>query len=156
MTEPRWLSEDEQRSWRAFLSVNLLLFDQLGREMQRQHGLTNADYEILVNLSEAPDRRLRMSELAGRTLSSRSRLSHQVARMEAAGLVERTPCAQDRRGFWANLTETGWKTLVEAAPDHVAGVRAHLVDAMTPEQFSQLGQACQVVADRLRTLNRAE
>lgn len=150
MTETRWLSDDEQRSWRAYLAVQLLLKDQLGRDLQRQHGLTHADYEILVHLSEAPDRRLRMTELARATLSSKSRLSHQISRMEAAGLVERSPCTEDRRGYWATLTDAGWKTLVEAAPDHVASVRAHLVDVLTPEQFSQLGAACRVVADHLQ------
>jgi DNA-binding MarR family transcriptional regulator len=144
------LSEDEQRSWRAFLAVQLLLPDQLGRDLQRQHGLTHADYEILVQLSESPGRRRRMSDLAQATLSSKSRLSHQISRMEEAGLVARTPCTQDRRGFWAELTDAGWKTLVAAAPDHVASVRAHLVDLLTPEQFAQLGATCAIVADHLR------
>ena len=83
----RWLTEDEQRSWRAWLSASVLLTDRLSRDLQEQHGLTIADYEILVRLSEIPDRRMRMSELADATLSSRSRLSHQIDRMERAGLV---------------------------------------------------------------------
>ena len=128
----------------------LLLPDQLGRELQRAHGLSLADYEILVRLSEAPDRRLRMSELADITLSSKSRLSHQISRMEKAGLVARSPCVEDRRGFWAELTDTGWERLVEAAPTHVNGVREHFVDQLTSAQLSDLGQACQVVADELQ------
>jgi DNA-binding MarR family transcriptional regulator len=128
----------------------ILLPDQLGRELQRAHGLSFADYEILVRLSEAPGRRLRMSDLADLTLSSKSRLSHQVSRMERAGLVIRTPCEEDRRGFWAELTPTGWQRLVEAAPTHVNGVREHFVDQLTPQQLSELGHACQVVADELQ------
>ena len=152
MTEPRWLSDDEQRSWRAWISMVLLLPDQLGRELQRAHGLSLADYEILVRLSEAPDRRLRMSELAHITLSSKSRLSHQISRMEKSGLVVRTPCVEDRRGFWAELTEAGWQLLVEAAPTHVKGVREHFVDQLTPEEFARLGRECQLVVDHLQSL----
>jgi DNA-binding MarR family transcriptional regulator len=147
--EPRWLSQDEQRSWRAFLSASLLLHERLGRDMQRLHGLTSADYEILVRLSEAPDRRLRMTDLAESTWSSKSRLSHQITRMEEAGLVRREPCSSDRRGFFAVLTEQGWQRLVAAAPDHVASVREHLVDVLDPQQFQQLGDACGVVAEHL-------
>ena len=101
-------------------------------------------------LSEAPDRRLRMSELARRALSSRSRLSHQIDRMERAGLVTREVCAEDRRGSFAVLTETGWRTIVQAAPDHVASVRANLVDILSPEEFAALGAACRKVADALQ------
>ena len=146
----RWLTEDEQRSWRAWLAASLLLQDRLTREMQAQHGLTMADYEILVRLSEIPDRRMRMSDLAQVTLSSRSRLSHQIDRMTKAGLVNRQECAQDGRGMFAVLTEQGWETIVAAAPDHVESVRRHLVDRLTPEQFEAFGQACIIVADALR------
>ena len=145
----QWLNEDEQRSWRAWLSVSLLLHDRLNRELQAQHGLTMADYEILVRLSEIPERRMRMSDLADVTLSSRSRLSHQIDRMEKAGLVEREHCTDDRRGAFAVLTELGWSTLVATAPDHVASVRAHLVDQLTPAEFAALGAACQKVSDHL-------
>ncbi|MDP1876700.1 MAG: MarR family transcriptional regulator [Actinomycetota bacterium] len=145
----RWLTEEEQRSWRAWLSASLLLGDQLSRDLQAQHGLTIADYEILVHLSETPLRRLRMSELAEATLSSRSRLSHQIDRMEKAGLVEREVCASDRRGSFAVLTAQGWDVLVDAAPAHVESVRTHLVDVLTPKEFTALGAACQRVVDHL-------
>jgi DNA-binding MarR family transcriptional regulator len=145
----RWLNEDEQGSWRAWLSASLLLHDRLTRELQAQHGLTMADYEILVRLSEDSDRRMRMSDLADVTLSSRSRLSHQIDRMEKAGLVERQHCTDDRRGAFAALTDLGWSTLVATAPDHVESVRAHLVDQLTPEEFAALGAACRKVADHL-------
>lgn len=146
----RWLTQEEQESWRAWIEASLLLTDRLSRDIQAQHGLTFADYEILVWLSEAPDRRLRMSELARRALSSRSRLSHQIDRMERAGLVTREVCAEDRRGAFAVLTETGWRTIADAAPDHVASVRAHLVDVLSPEEFAALGAACRKVADALQ------
>jgi DNA-binding MarR family transcriptional regulator len=149
VAEPRWLSAEEQASWRAYLTATLLLEERLGRDLQRSQGLTMADYEILVRLSEAPERRLRMTELAQVTLSSKSRLSHQVTRMENAGLVRRQECTDDRRGYFAVLTDEGWKRLVAAAPSHVASVREHLVDRLTPEQFAQLGASLQVVADHL-------
>jgi DNA-binding MarR family transcriptional regulator len=151
----RWLNDDEQRSWRAWLSASLLLQDRLTREMQAQHGLTMADYEILVRLSEVGDRRMRMSDLAQVTLSSRSRLSHQIDRMEKVGLVERQHCTDDRRGAFAVLTDDGWTTLVAAAPDHVASVRAHLVDQLSPKEFAALGAACQKVADHLTATEQA-
>jgi DNA-binding MarR family transcriptional regulator len=151
----RWLTEDEQRNWRAWLATSQLLQDRLTREMQAQHGLTMADYEILVRLSEKPDRQMRMSDLAQATLSSRSRLSHQIDRMEKAGLVERRLCEDDRRGAFAALTESGWNTLVAAAPDHVESVRNHLVDQLTPAEFTALGSACHKVAEHLSAINDA-
>ncbi len=135
-----WLSEAEQVSWRAWLSANLLVPDRLGRDLQAEAGLTLADYEILVRLSEAPERRVRMSDLASQTLSSRSRLSHQIDRMEKARYVRREECEDDRRGFYAVLTDHGWDTLVAAAPIHVASVRRRLVDVLTQEEFAQLGR----------------
>lgn len=149
----RWLNEDEQKSWRAWLAATHLLNDRLSRELQERHGITIADYEILVRLSEKPDRRMRMSELAAATLSSRSRLSHQIDRMEKAGFVERQECADDRRGSFAAMTPDGWKALVAAAPDHVEGVREHLVDQLSAEDFAALGAACQQVADHLQSIN---
>ena len=147
-----WLTEDEQKSWRAWLSASHLLNDRLSRELQERHGITIADYEILVRLSEVPDRRMRMSELASATLSSRSRLSHQIDRMERAGFVERQVCDDDRRGSFAVMTDQGWHALVDAAPDHVEGVRVHLVDQLSPQEFESLGSACQRVADHLHSL----
>jgi DNA-binding MarR family transcriptional regulator len=144
-----WLSEGEQHHWRAWIAAAQLVLDQLDRDLQADHGLTLADYEILVRLSDTPDRRLRMSELADVTLSSRSRLSHQVDRMQRAGLIERQPCTDDRRGYFAALTEHGWSTLVSAAPDHVASVRKHLVDVLSPREFAALGAASAKIADRL-------
>jgi len=146
----QWLTRDQQQHWRAYIAATTLLGERLSRELQAAHGITMADYEILVRLSEAPDRRLRMSQLADHTLASRSRLSHQVDRLEKVGLVERTPCVEDRRGANAVLTEKGWTLLVEAAPTHVEGVREHFVDQLTPEQFAGVGDALAVVAAHLQ------
>jgi DNA-binding MarR family transcriptional regulator len=148
----KWLTKDQQANWRAWITTSTLLDEQLSRELQETHGLTITDYEILVRLSETKERSVRMSELADKTLLSRSRLSHQIDRMERAGLVERTVCADDRRGQLCVLTDKGWKTLVAAAPDHVAGVRAHFVDVLTDAEYNALGKALKKVADHLESL----
>lgn len=147
----QWLSPQEQQAWRAWLAASALLNDRLSRDLQAKHGLTLADYEILVWLSEHPERRLRMSELAERTLASRSRLSHQVDRMERAGLVERQQCDDDRRGAFAVLTPAGMQAITQAAPDHVTSVRENLVDVLTPDEFAALGAACRKIGDALGT-----
>src|SRR3954447_16624816 len=130
MTETRWLDPDEQRTWRAFLGATQLLFDQLDRELQRDAGMPHAYYEILVILSEAPGRTLRMSELAERTRSSRSRLSHAVARLEERGWIRREDCPPARRGAFAVLTDAGFAVLAAAAPGHVEAVRRQLFDRL--------------------------
>jgi len=147
-----WLSQEQQEIWRSWLSATSLLPDQLGRDLQQDSGLTIADYEILVKLSEAFDQKIRMSELAERTLSSRSRLSHQIDRMEKSRLVIREECPDDRRGSFAVLTEKGKNLLVNAAPAHVESVRRHLVDILTPEEFENLGKACTKVSNHLKSL----
>src|SRR5438105_14094703 len=119
----RWLDDDEQAAWRAFLAASQLLMDQLDRELLAGAGIPHAYYEILVRLSEAPGRAMRMSDLADRCQSSRSRLSHAVARLEEAGWVERRQSGDDRRGTVAALTGKGFDALAGAAPGHVAGVR---------------------------------
>ncbi len=146
----KWLSAEEQASWRAWLDATLLLNAQLNRELQEQHGITLPDYEILVHLSEAPERRMRMSQLADRTQSSRSRLSHQIDRMAKEGLVERQLCDEDRRGAFAALTERGYAAIVASAPAHVDSVRRHLVDVLSPAEFAELGASCRRIADRLQ------
>ncbi len=134
----RWLSDAEQRAWRAYLESTKLLFDALDRHLQRDSDMPHAYYEILVRLSEAPERTLRMSELAHSTLSSRSRLSHAVARLEERGWVVREDCPTDRRGQNARLTDPGFAVLAAAAPGHVEIVRRLVIDALTPEQLAQL------------------
>ena len=145
----RWLNEEEQRTWRAFLHASRALWDALDRELQRDAGMPHAYYEILVRLSEAPDRMLRMSDLAQATSSSRSRLSHAVARLEEYGWVRREDCPTDRRGQLAVLTDAGFRVLEAAAPGHVEGVRTHLFDQLTPEQVGQLRQISEAMLDHL-------
>jgi DNA-binding MarR family transcriptional regulator len=145
----KWLSTEQQRDWRAWIAAGTLLRDQLSRELQQEHGLSLADYEILVRLSEIPDRRIRMSRLADATLASRSRLTHQVNRLEREGLVRREQCLDDRRGQLAIMTDAGFAALVAAAPTHVRGVREHLVDKLTPEEFAELGRASAAIRDGL-------
>ncbi|GAB3956875.1 MarR family transcriptional regulator [Micromonospora vulcania] len=145
----RWLDSDEQRTWRAFLSASRALMDTLDRELQRDAGMPHAYYEILVRLSESTGRQLRMSDLAEATGSSRSRLSHAVARLEAAGWVRREECPTDRRGQVALLTDDGFATLAAAAPGHVEGVRRHLFDALSPAQVDQLRRISETLAEHL-------
>ena len=145
----RWLSDDEQRAWRAYLAANRLLMLELEKGHQ-QHGLSSSDYEVLVNLSEAEDGRLRMWDLAKRTLLEKSRLSHQITRMEKAGLVRRESCEGDRRGQFAVLTDLGWETIQRVAPHHVELVRAHLIDRLDEVQLKTLTEIFAPMADDLR------
>jgi DNA-binding MarR family transcriptional regulator len=146
-----WLSDDEQRLWRAHLEVSRLLMYQLERELQ-PWGLSTNDYTLLVELSESPKRRMRMTDLATATLQSKSRLSHQITRMEAAGLVVREDCAGDRRGLYAVLTEQGWEVMSRLAPVHVRSVREHFVDRLDADQVASMYEALAPIAEHLREL----
>ncbi|SEG82830.1 DNA-binding transcriptional regulator, MarR family [Nonomuraea solani] len=124
---------------------------RLDRELQ-EHSLSLNDYEILVNLSESQDRRMRMSDLADATIQSRSRLSHQIARMEAKGLVTREDCRDDRRGTFAVLTDEGWETIQRVAPFHVTSVREHFVDRLTDDQLQAIEEAYAPLVEQLKKL----
>jgi DNA-binding MarR family transcriptional regulator len=150
MADVPWLSEPEQRAWRAYLEATSRLADRFNRDLQRTHGLSIADYEILVRLSEAPGRMIRMTQLAGDTYSSKSRLSHAINRLESAGMVERVGCDTDKRGWFARLTDHGFELLEKAAPDHVRSVRRHFLDAMSQQEFLALGRMMSAVAAHLR------
>jgi DNA-binding MarR family transcriptional regulator len=147
--EPRWLDAHEQQAWRAFLAAVRLLTEQLDRELQHDAGMPHTYYEILVALSEAPERTMRMSALADLSRSSRSRLSHAVARLEEMGWVRRQSCPTDKRGSFAILTPLGFNVLAAAAPGHVEGVRRHLFDVLTPAQVDQLGEISAAIRDGL-------
>ncbi|MBA2889872.1 MarR family winged helix-turn-helix transcriptional regulator [Nonomuraea soli] len=151
MSAPRWLSQAEQQAWRAHLVVHKLLMHRLDRELH-EFGLSINDYEILVNLSESPGHRMRMSDLADATIQSRSRLSHQISRMEAKGLVTREECADDRRGTFAVLTDNGWDTIKEVAPHHVAAVREHFVDRLSTDQLTEMQRAYAPIVEHLKSL----
>ena len=146
----RWLTPEQQTHWRAYRDGTALLMDVLARELDEDAGLSLAEYEVLVRLSEAPGRTLRMSELAGELAHSRSRLTHTIRRMEDAGLVQRNPCAVDARGVNCTMTDLGMERIVQAAPSHVASVRAHLIDVLTDDQLAALGAAMGIVAHALR------
>ncbi|GAB3590317.1 MarR family transcriptional regulator [Angustibacter peucedani] len=148
MSETRWLDADEQVAWRSYLRAVRLLDEELRRGLE-QHGLSHPEYEILVRLSERPDRTMRMSELAAGVVSSRSRLTHTVARLERDGLVQRRSCTRDGRGVECLLTDEGFRTLEAAAHTHVEQVRSHLLDVMSREEFLALGAALARVADGL-------
>lgn len=145
----RWLTADEQRTWRAFGSAMRQLTDRLDRDLQAAAGMPITYYELLVMLSEAPDRTLRMSELAQRTESKPSRITHAVGKLEQSGWVRREHYPGDRRGWLTVLTDEGLAALRAAAPAHVDSVRAHLIDLLTPEQVRQLGEISEIVSAHL-------
>ena len=147
--DARWLDDQEQRSWRALLMGMTLLLDRLDDELRRHCDLSLVEYEILVRLSEAPDRQMRMAQLADALAHSRSRVTHTVARMEHAGLVLRKSSPDDGRGVVASMTDKGFDLLERMAPTHVEGVRAHLVDLASREDFEAVGRVMNAVADHL-------
>lgn len=146
----RWLDVEQQWAWRRFLEGTSRFFEALGDAHDQGLPVTLGEYHLLVQLSEAPGRTLRMSALADFLALSRSRLTHTVDRMERRGLVVRTPVPGDRRGVNCVMTDAGYAALVEAAPGHVTAVRRLLVDALTPEEFATLGRAMAKVADAAR------
>lgn len=139
-------------AWRAYIVGSALLECRLNRELQEEHDITLADYEILARLSEQPDMRMRMTQLATDVASSKSRVSHQIGRLEAAELVRRESCTSDGRGVYAILTDRGFELLGAAAPTHLRGVREHLIDQLTDEQRAALTSIFEGVAERLRAL----
>jgi DNA-binding MarR family transcriptional regulator len=149
MSEPRWLDAIQQRDWRAYVDGSLRLADLLDRDLKAKHGLTMAEYEVLVRLSEAPEHRLRMAELAEFASQSRSRLSHTVSRLEHKGLVARNTCGSDKRGVHAQLTDEGFAFLSKAAVDHVATVREFFVDVVDPADLAAIGRAFIAVAEKV-------
>jgi DNA-binding MarR family transcriptional regulator len=144
-----WLDDDQQRSWRALVMGTTLLFDRLDDDLRRSCDISLTEYEILVRLSEREGRQLRMAQLADALAHSRSRVTHTVARMEQAGLVERTSSPEDGRGILATMTPKGYDLLKKVAPTHVNGVRDHLVDLVSPEDFAAVGRVMNAVSDHL-------
>ncbi|MGW7525716.1 MarR family winged helix-turn-helix transcriptional regulator [Streptomyces sp. NPDC054783] len=147
---PRWLTNEEQRIWRAYLHATTLLEDHLDRQLQRDAGMPHIYYGLLVGLAEAPRRRLRMTELAMQAKITRSRLSHAIARLEKNGWVRRENCPSDKRGQFAVLTDEGAEVLARAAPGHVAAVRQALFERLSPEQQKALGAIMEIVAEGLQ------
>ena len=148
MPDTRWLSDDEQHAWRLFLRFQRTFADRLSGDLSA-FGLGFADYEILALLSEAPDRQLRMTELAQDVVSPRSRLTYQIDQLVHRGLVERIKCETDRRGYYAHLTDLGWDTVLILAPVHVSGVRQHLFAHMTREEIAAMAALLERAVDGL-------
>jgi DNA-binding MarR family transcriptional regulator len=146
-----WLSSDQQQAWRAYLVGTTLLMERLDRDLREAHDVSLPEYEILVRLSESDNHSLRMAELAHSVKNSRSRITHTVARMERAGLVERRQCPSDGRGVVAHLTDAGIAKLEAAAHDHVGSVRAGLIDVVAADDLHAVGRAFSAVVGSLET-----
>lgn len=145
MREDPWLSDEQQSVWRAFLRMSGGLTECIERDLQQGAGMPHAYYLILAMLSEAPDRSLRMNQLAAVVRASQSRVSHAIARLEDAGWVRRIPAPGDRRGQIATLTDAGFERLLEVAPGHAETVRSIMFDPLSPEQLAQFGTICQTI-----------
>jgi DNA-binding MarR family transcriptional regulator len=149
MGHTRWLNEQEKRAWTAFTTAHALLYRRIEQRAKREFGLSGLQYEILARLSEAPNRELRMAELAGALINSKSGLTYQIGQMEKAGLVRRRSCPSDDRAVFAVLTDEGMALLARAAPDHVELVRELLFDALTPDQVRVLADGLGEVTRRM-------
>jgi DNA-binding MarR family transcriptional regulator len=135
-----WLTEEQQHVWRRWLQLHRDLSAILGREMQESSALSMADFEVLVHLTDVPEGRLRVSELAGAMDWERSRLSHHIKRMEGRHMVDRRGCPDDGRGAFVSITPTGRAAIEQAAPDHVRAVRRLFVDVLSEEELGELGR----------------
>ena len=151
----KWLNPREMKAWRSYIIASRRLLDALDLDLSG-HDLSMADYEVLALLSEAPDRRMRMTELADLAMVSKSRLSHRMKVMEKIGWVKRQACDSDKRGYWAVMTEKGWKAIVKAAPDHVASVRNRLIDHLTAKDQEDISKIFERIQSNLRNQYRSE
>ena len=149
MATPRWLDDDEQAAWRAYRRMNRLLYARLARDLTRDTGLSDPDYEVLSTLTEVADHRWRASELATHLQWSSSRLAHHVGRMERRGLVRRDVAEDDGRGAVIRLTKVGLRAIERAAPHHVAAVRRHFIDQLTADQLVALRTIGEAIATNL-------
>jgi DNA-binding MarR family transcriptional regulator len=152
---PRWLNPREMKAWRAYIIGSRRLLEALDSDLDG-HDLTMADYEVMAQLSEAPGRRIRMSELADLAMLSKSRLSHRMKVMEKAGWVRREECAEDRRGYWAVMTDKGMKAIVAAAPSHVESVRRRFIDQLSVKEQEALSGIFSHVTEELRNQFKEE
>ncbi|MFG3440560.1 MarR family winged helix-turn-helix transcriptional regulator [Nonomuraea sp. NPDC047897] len=150
MTDTRWLDKTEMAAWRAFLSTSHLLERRIEEQLKAAAGLTHAQYEILVRLSGAPGRQMRMTELARGVVASKSALTYQITQLEKAGLVERTTCPSDDRGVLAVLTEGGMRCLERIAPGHLEVVRRYLIDRLTRDELEVVTAAMRRTEEALR------
>jgi DNA-binding MarR family transcriptional regulator len=149
MDEPRWLDEAEDRAWRGYMRMRTLLNARIVRDLGREAGLSEPDYDVLSTLSEIEGRRWRLQELAAHMAWSKSRLSHHITRMEQRGLVTREECTADGRGAFVVLTGAGLRAIEAAAPGHVASVRRHFIDHLSREQLDALAEIAETVVGHL-------
>ncbi len=147
--EPKWLNPREMKAWRSYIIASRRLLDALEMDLEG-HDLSMSDYEVMAQLSEAPGRRMRMSELAELAMISKSRLSHRMKVMEKSGWIKREECSEDRRGSWAVMTDKGWKAIVAAAPDHVASVRKRFIDQLSNKEQENLTTTFEGLTAELR------
>ena len=147
--DANWLDDQEISAWLRLMAVVELLPGVLDAQLPRDASLSHFDYQVLAMLSEAPERTLRMTALASLTNATLPRLSHVVGRLEGRGLVERRPCAEDRRATNASLTAEGWSKVVETAPGHVETVRHNVIDALDRRQVKQLRDICESILERI-------
>lgn len=152
MAKTRWLTRDEQAAWTGYRHMRRALDAALNRELERDSGLSEPDYDVLSNLSEQPGRRMHARELATLLRWSSSRLTHHIGRMERRGLVRREECADDARSTVIVMTDSGWNAIKRAAPAHVASVRRHFIDVLTAEQLDALRAISDAVLERLPPL----
>jgi DNA-binding MarR family transcriptional regulator len=138
------------KAWRSYIIASRRLLEALESDLEG-HDLSMADYEVMAQLSEAPGRRMRMSELAELSMISKSRLSHRMKVMERAGWIRREECSEDRRGFWAVMTEKGWRAIVAAAPDHVESVRKRFIDQLSTKEQENLTATFSHLTEELRS-----
>lgn len=149
VNDTRWLDETQQRAWRSFLGGTTVLMDRLDRDLRTEHGLSMSEYEILVRLSEAPDRSIRMADLAAALSHSRSRITHTISRLERDGIVLRIQCGTDGRGVTAVLTDKGFELLATAAHTHVRGVREYLIDQCSDEDLAATQRVMDAIQDAI-------
>ena len=147
--QPNWLNPREMKAWRSYIIASRRLLDALDFDLD-QHDLSMADYEVLALLSDAPERKLRMSELAQLAMLSKSRLSHRIKVMEGVGWIKREACPNDKRGYFAVMTDKGFKAIAKAAPDHVESVRSRLLDHLTVKDQEDVTRISDRVTNKLR------
>ena len=152
---PRWLNPREMKAWRSYIIASRRLLEALDSDLVG-HDLSMADYEVLAQLSDAPNRRMRMSELAELAMLSKSRLSHRMKVMEKAGWVRRELCSEDKRGSWAIMTDKGFKAIVAAAPCHVDSVRKRFIDQLSTKEQGELAGIFSHLTEELRDQYKSE
>ena len=153
--QPNWLNPREMKAWRSYIIASRRLLDALDFDLD-QHDLSMADYEVLALLSDAPERKMRMNELAELAMLSKSRLSHRIKVMEGVGWIKREACPNDKRGYFAVMTDKGFKAIAKAAPDHVESVRSRLLDHLTVKDQEDVTRIFDRVTNKLRGQYLAE